>query len=69
MNAVELLLFSGHVDIQSQNSKPIDPEKPVLNVTFRSMSQNTNDPFPDDCVTFILQCISKYWTTETTDIL
>lgn len=67
MNAVELLLFSGHVNIQSQGSKLIDADRPALNVTFRSMSQNK--PFPDDGVKCILECISKQWPTETTDIL
>ena len=67
MNAVELLRFSGHVNIQSPDIKPIDADRPALNVTFRSMSQK--NPFPDDGVKHILQCISKQWTTDTTDIL
>ena len=64
MNAVDLLLFSGHIDIQSQDGKPND-QKPALNVNFRSISQN--NPFPDDGVKDILKCIRKQWPT--TDIL
>ena len=69
MNAVELLLFSGHVNIQSPGSKPLDADRPALNVTFQSMSQKPNNPFPDDGIKLVLECISKQWTTESTDIL
>ena len=65
MNAVELLLFSGHVNIQGDEQ--IDEDRPALNVTLRSMAENK--PFPEDAVTHILQCISKQWPTENTDIL
>lgn len=69
MNAVDILSFSGHFNSQSQAPTPIDPNKPVLNVKFRSMSIYYYNNFPSKYIDKIMGYIAKYWPVEETNIL